>query len=456
MNSRYIPHTPAEIEGMLSTIGVAGVADLFSSIPENARFKGELDLPSALSEIELRKAVSALADQNSAASPLLSFVGAGAYAHPAPAAVDAIVSRGEFLTAYTPYQAEVAQGTLQAIYEYQTAICALLEMEVSNASAYDGSTALAEAALMAERINGRRTLLASCGLHPEYRAVLETYLAPRNFAIVDLPLNSQGVLDAQLVRVALEANPDAAAVIVGHPNCFGLLESLPELADLAHRAGALLISATTDITVYGLLEAPGACGVDIAVAEGQGLGLPLNFGGPYLGVLAANKDHVRKMPGRLVGKTVDADGQVAYTITLATREQHIRREKATSNICTNQALCALSALVYFALMGKQGIREVAEHSLRRAHFLAAELEGAACGRLLYGGPFFHEFVLELPRPAHGVIAQLLGEGIVPGFDLGRWNRDFQNHLLINATEIHSVSDCRRLVSALKRALSEGQ
>lgn len=452
MTERYLPHTDEEITAILNQIGVSSLEDLFSGIPSEARLNRPLSIPSGASEIELRRLVNGLANANWTGESIVSFLGAGAYAHASPAVISALLSRGEFLTAYTPYQPEVSQGTLQAIFEYQTLMASLLAMDVSNASNYDGSTALAEAALMAERITGKKIIAYGAGLHPEYLQVLKTYIHPRGFELVEIPLSSTGTLDLAAADAILK-DKRPAALAVQYPNALGCLDDMSALAALIHAHSGLFISATTDLTAYGLLTPPGEFGADIAVGEGQGLGLPLNFGGPYLGVLATKREYIRMMPGRLVGKTKDLDGKVAYTLTLSTREQHIRREKATSNICTNQGLCALAVTIYLGLMGKAGLAQVAEHSVRRAHGLAKALVDAGCGRLTYAAPFFHEFVLELPKSARAVVDSLKQQKIIPGLDLGRWNSAWQNRLLINTTEIHSEADCQRLITALKEELS---
>lgn len=447
MTSRYLPHTSADVDALLQKIGVPSIDTLFESIPADYRLNRSLHIPRSTSEAELKRLINDLAYQNAHADRSVSFVGAGAYAHHSPVVIDALIQRGEFLTAYTPYQPEVSQGTLQAIFEYQTFISALLEMDVSNASTYDGSTALAEAVLMAERINGNKTILYSGGIHPEYLAVLKTYVKPRRFRLIELPLSPQGDLDLNTCEALIEREKPGA-VVVAYPNCLGSLEDMTALSDMTHRHNALFISVTTDITVYGLLQTPGSFNADIAVAEGQGLGLPLSFGGPYLGVFATRKEYLRKMPGRLAGRSVDQSGKTAYTLTLSTREQHIRREKATSNICTNQGLCALAAMIYLGLMGKAGIEDVAEHSTRRAHGLAQKLEAANCGQLAFTAPFFHEFAWELPMPASDLVRSLSSRRVVPGFPLSRWFDGSPNRLLINTTELHTHTDIDRLVDAI--------
>lgn len=449
MTSRYLPHTKEEVAQALRAIGAPTIDSLFQEIPADYRLNRALALPESASESELRQLIAALSRQNAASGVLTSFVGAGAYRHASPAAIDALIQRGEFLTAYTPYQPEVSQGTLQAIFEYQTLICALLEMDVSNGSNYDGSTAVAEAALMAERITGKKVIAYSEGLHPEYSQVLKTYVHPRGFELVAVPLSASGKTDLDRCAAILKEKKPAA-LIAQYPNCLGCVEEMPELGRLIHGESGLLISATTDITAYGLLQTPGEFGADIAVAEAQSLGMPLNFGGPYLGVLATKREYLRMMPGRLVGKSKDLDGREAYTLTLSTREQHIRREKATSNICTNQGLCALTAVIYLGLMGKSGLREVAEQSTRKAHGLAQALAKAGIGKLITTAPFFHEFVLELPRSAADVCRDLLPHKIVPGFDLGRWNPAWKNRLLINVTEVHTDADTHHLIDSLRQ------
>jgi glycine dehydrogenase subunit 1 len=378
--------------------------------------------------------------------PLVCFAGAGAQDHFIPAAVKALVRRGEFMTAYTPYQAEASQGTLQAIYEFQSSVCALYGMDASNASLYDGATALAEAVAAAARITGRRKILLPESLHPEWRDTLKTYFGAKGEPVLELVPCPAGRLDPAAVAKRLDAT--VAALVVATPNCLGLLEDGAALAELAHARGALLVAAADPVSL-GVLEPPGAWGADIAVGEGQGLGNALNYGGPYLGLFACKKAHLRHVPGRIVGLTTDAAGQRGYVLTLQAREQHIRRERAASNICSNEALCALAATIHLALLGPAGLREVAELCVDKAHRLA-EKAGAVPGfRLRYAGPFFNEFVLECPVPAERVRTALLKKGILAGVPLGRQYRGMANSLLVCVTETRTEEELDRFVAALE-------
>ena len=440
----YSSHTAADRAEMLRAIGVASLEGLLAQVPAELR-AGVKDWPPALTEPELTAHARALAAKN---RPLACFAGAGAQDHFIPAAVKALVRRGEFLSAYTPYQAEASQGTLQAIYEFQSSVCALYGMEVANASLYDGATALAEAVAAAARITGRKKVLVPEALHPEWRDVLRTYFRAKGEPqLVAVPCPA-GRLDPAEVEKQLD--DQVAAVVIATPNYFGLLEDGAALADLAHAKGALAIAAADPVSL-GVLEAPGVWGADIAVGEGQGLGNALNFGGPYLGLFACKKAHLRQVPGRICGLTTDADGKRGFVLTLQAREQHIRRERAASNICSNEALCALAATIHLALLGPNGLREAAELCVDKAHRLAEKAAAVPGFRLRFDGPFFNEFVLECPGPAERVRNRLLREGILAGVPLGRLFKPLKNCLLVCATEQRTEEELDRFVAALGRA-----
>ncbi len=448
---RYIPTTPGEREHMLRVIGVRSVADLFADVPDSVRLRRPLRLRPALSDPEVLRYLSSLADRNAHADRMTCFVGAGAYDHFVPPAVWQLVGRGEFLTAYTPYQAEIMQGELQATYEYQTMVCELLGMEVANASMYDGASALGEAAVMARDLTKRDRVVVSRAVHPEYRQVLRTYTEPLGIRVVELPHQAG----------TTPPNPRAvdrrtAAVVVQHPNFFGCLEDVRGWAEAAHRVGALLVVACSDPLAFGLLEPPGPLGADIVAAEGQPLGNPLNFGGPYLGIIATRQEFVRRMPGRLVGATVDRHGRRGFVLTLQTREQHIRREKATSNICTNEALNALAAAAYLSLLGPQGVRQVAELCLRKADYLKSRVAELPGFQLPFPAPTFHEFVVRAPRPAEALVRALSREGFLAGLPLGRFYRGMRDCLLVATTENRTREEMDRFVEALARACRRGR
>ena len=441
----YSPHTTADREAMLRAIGVSSMEDLLAQVPADLRARG-YEWPAALGEADLMAHARGLAAKN---RPLACFAGAGAQDHFIPAAVKALVRRGEFLSAYTPYQAEASQGTLQAIYEFQSSVCALYGMEASNASLYDGATALAEAATAAARITGRSKVLLPASLNPEWRDVLRTYFGARGEPVLEEIPCPAGRLDPAAVAQRLDGT--VAAVVVATPNYFGLLEDGAALAAAAHAAGALLIAAADPVSL-GVLEAPGAWGADIAVGEGQGLGNALNYGGPYLGLFACRKAHMRHIPGRICGMTVDAEGKRGFVLTLQAREQHIRRERAASNICSNEALCALAATIHLALLGPEGLKEMGELCVDKAHRLA-EKAGAVPGyRLRFDGPFFNEFVLECPVPAERVRNGLLKAGVLAGVPLGRLGKDFKNSLLVCATEQRTEEEMDAWVAALGRVV----
>jgi glycine dehydrogenase subunit 1 len=425
---RYISLTPEERQQMLQTVGLDSIDQLFDSIPEHLRLKSPLDLPEALSETELLQHFSRFATQNLSADRKPCFLGAGAYYHFVPTVIDAIVSRSEFYTAYTPYQPEISQGTLQSIFEYQTLICQLTGLDVANASLYDGSSATAEAALMAARVTGRKTILVSAALHPEYRRVLETYLNNLEAVVEEIPVDQGGRTDAPALRSRLAS--DCAAVLVQSPNFFGVIEDLRGLSEAARAAGALSIVAVSEAMSLGLLKPPGELGADILAGEGQSFGIPLSFGGPYLGLFACRDQYKRQMPGRLVGQTVDSEGRRGFVLTLSTREQHIRREKATSNICTNQGLCALMAAIFLCTLGRRGLREMAEQNLQKAAYLRRRLDDF----VVFRTPIFNEFVVRCPQSPEEINQRLLELGLIGGLPLGRYFPERSNQMLLCVTE----------------------
>lgn len=440
----YVPHTAADRQQMLGDIGVASIDDLFSDIPASLRFP-ELRLPGPLAEQDVRARLAELAGKNRHTGQLASFLGAGAYNHYVPAAVGYITQRGEFLTAYTPYQPELSQGTLQSIYEYQTMVCQLFDMEVSNASMYDGATALAEGVLMAAGHTRRRKVVVAGTLHPAYREVLHTYTRGLGVEIVEVAAEP-GYLQVtpESVGAAIEG---AACIAVQYPNFLGQIEDLEAIGRVAHDAGALFVVATYPLSL-GLLKPPGAFGADIVVGEGQCLGAGLNYGGPYLGLLASKQHLIRQMPGRLTGMTSDTEGRCGFVLTLQTREQHIRREKATSNICTNQGLIQLTATVYLSLMGKEGLREVARLCYHKAHFLAARLDEVDGVEVVAPGHYFNEFVVRMPRPVAEVNAALLERQVIGGYDLSAHYPELGNAMLVCATELTSRDEIERFADAL--------
>ena len=433
---------------MLAAIGAKSIDELFSSIPERFRLREALKLPGPFSETEIIRYFSDRAAENSGG--YTSFRGAGVYNHLRSVVTDAIIQRGEFLTSYTPYQAEIAQGTLQAIFEFQTLMCQLTGQEVANASMWDGSTATTEAALMAERITGRHRVLVAHSLHPEYRDVLRTYAKHSGLHVEEIPYSTKGTLDERALQSAIR--DDVAAVVVQSPNFLGVIESVPTLADLVHASGALLVVAITEGVSLGVVRPP--VEADIVALEGQSFGLPPSYGGPFVGVIASREKFVRQMPGRLAGQTTDVDGHRGFVLTLATREQHIRREKATSNICTNQALCALAATVHLTLLGKEGLREMAEQNLAKAQFALAELTKVPGVRRAFDAPFFNEFTLEFPRSVKIVNAHLLREKIVGPVVLGTSYPELTKHALVCVTETTTRADIEKLAVGLRHALEQ--
>ena len=443
---RYIPNTEQDRRQMLDAIGAGSVDNLFADVPDALRLKRPLKIPPALAEAEVVKRLRSLADRNADADRYNSFLGAGCYDHFSPAIIAHLVLRGEFLTAYTPYQPEISQGTLQALFEYQTLVCQLTGMEVSNASMYEGASSTAEAILMAHRITGRTEVVVGRAVHPEYRQVARTYAAQVGLVFREIAFNEAGVTDLDAVKRTL--GPQTACLVVQYPNFFGGVEDLVPLAEAAHAAGALCVVCVAEPIALGLLKSPGECGADLVTGEGQGLGTGMNYGGPALGFLATREQYVRHVPGRLVGQTVDRDGRPGYVLTLATREQHIRREKATSNICTSESLIALMATIYLVSMGPQGLRDVALQNLRKAAFTKGRLgKVSGCG-IRFGGPTFNEFVVRVAKKPAAILKQLLKHEIIGGVDLGRFYPELADCLLLCVTEQKTREQIDALIEAL--------
>ena len=440
----YVPNTVEQRERLLARIGVKSVDELFMDVPASVRLQRPLNVKGGMAEQDLVKHVKSLAAQNGNLEEYTSYLGAGAYEHYIPSFVDQLLLRQEFYTAYTPYQPEISQGTLQAIYEYQSLICELTGMDAANASMYDGASALAEAALMSFDATRRKKVLVAQTVHPEYREVLETYLRPRGIEIAVIPYKN-GSTD--LAALEAQLNDGIAGVLIQTPNFFGQVEQTEEIGRLAHAQGALLVMAVNPVSL-GLLKSPGECGADIVVGEGQSFGNPLNFGGPYLGFLATRDKFVRRMPGRIVGATVDRNGKKGYVLTLQAREQHIRREKATSNICSNEALCALAFTIHLSALGKKGLKDLAYLNIQKAHYAAKEISSLPGMRLPFTGPFFHEFVVETTVEPAKINAKLLEDKIIGGLDLSRFYPELDHHLLFCVTETKSKADIDRLVARL--------
>jgi glycine dehydrogenase subunit 1 len=450
---RYIPNTDRDARQMLEAIGAGSVADLFADVPEGLRLTRPLKVPAALGEADLLRHLKELAGKNADAERYACFLGAGCYDHAGAAIASQLVLRGEFLTAYTPYQPEISQGTLQALYEFQTLVCQLTGMDVSNASMYEGASATAEAILMAHRVTGRTRTVIARAVHPEYRQVARTYTGQLGLPIHEVPFTEAGTTDLAAAREAL--TPDSACLVVQYPNFFGGVEDLLPLAEAAHAAGALLIVCVSEPVALGLLKAPGDCGADIVTGEGQGLGTGMNYGGPALGFFATRERFVRQMPGRLVGQTVDRDGQTGYVLTLATREQHIRREKATSNICTSESLIAIMATIWLAAMGPAGLRELALLNLRKAAYAKDRLKRAGVAPR-FDGPTFNEFVVKPGKKPGAVLQQLLRRRIVGGLDLGRFYPELGDSLLICVTEQNTREEIDALAAAMAPRPRSGQ
>ncbi|MBP8996758.1 MAG: aminomethyl-transferring glycine dehydrogenase subunit GcvPA [Anaerolineaceae bacterium] len=446
----FIPHTEAETKEMLKVIGVKEIKDLFTDVPERFRFP-DLKLPKVMTEMEILAEMQEFAEANEATDHLACFLGAGAYRHYIPAAVNAIISRGEFYTAYTPYQPEVSQGTLQSIFEFQTLVANLTGMDVSNASHYDGATAAAEAGIMAyHHFRGkRRKILLSSAVNPQYREVMCSYLCGYENLELVTHEGAKGCMEDP-DELADLIDDQTALVLVQYPDFFGRLFDFQNLIQKAHQAGSL-IAMVVNPTALGILKTPGEMGADIVVGEGQPLGIPLSYGGPYLGFLATRKEFVRKISGRLVGETTDVEGRRGYVLTLTAREQHIRREKATSNICTNQGLMALAATVYMSLLGKQGMKQVANLCYQKAHYAATMINNLPGFTALSDTPFFHEFVVRCPMDVGHLNEHLLEMGFLGGYDLGMVNPSLKNHMLVAVTEMLSKQEIEDFVDALKEA-----
>lgn len=444
--SRYIPHTDEDIRKMLDTLGLKKLEDLFQAIPKEYRLSKPLNLPEPLSEPDLLRHFQGLQ------VPIMSgFLGAGAYHHFIPAAVSHLVSRSEFSTAYTPYQPEISQGTLQAIFEYQTLMCQLTGMEVSNASMYDGASSLAEAVLMAHRITKRKKVLLSQAVHPEYRRVIQTYIDPDQQEIVPVPYQKkEGRTDEKVLLDLLKE--DVSAVVIQSPNFFGVIEDLQPIGEKIHDCGGLMIVGFSEAVAYGILQPPGAMGADIVAGEGQSLGIPVSYGGPYLGIFATLETFVRNMPGRLVGETIDLEGKRGFVLTLATREQHIRRERATSNICTNEGLCALMATVFLSCFGKEGLKELAMMNLSKSEYAKKVISRVHGCKLNFTAPTFNEFVLRIEKEPEEVLEKLRKERILGGLPLEKFYPELDHHLLVTVTEMNRMEEIHRWGEALEKAL----
>ncbi len=448
---RYIPHTEEDVRQMLATIEVDSIEDLFVEIPAEVRLDRPLDLPAPKAEAEVLRELKRLAAQNATEESHSCFLGGGAYNHFIPSVVDHLLSRSEFYTAYTPYQPEISQGTLQAIFEYQSLICQLTGMDVSNASMYDGASACAEAVMMASRATRRKKILLASGLHPEYRETVATYCRYLEMELVEIPAGADGRVDAAALEAALDKS--TAAVVAGYPNFFGVIEDLASLAGAAHAVGALLVTAVAEPVSLGMLKSPGELGADIVVGEGQSFGMPVSFGGPGVGFFAARQKTLRSMPGRLVGATTDKEGRTGYVLTLATREQHIRREKATSNICSNQGMCALMATIYLSQLGKKGIRELAEQNLAKAEYAKQAIAVLPGFSIPFAAPTFNEFVVEVEGDVEALLLRLEEQEILAGIPLKKYYAGMERCLLICVTEQNSREQIDALVAALKGGLA---
>ena len=446
---RYLPLTDDDRAAMLARIGVASIDDLFADVPKDKRQRGLLDLPVTKSEIEVERILGGMSARNVAAGSVPFFVGAGAYRHHVPASVDHLIQRSEFLTSYTPYQPEISQGTLQYLFEFQTQVANLTAMEVANASMYDGSTATAEAVLMAQRLTKRGKAVLSGGLHPQYRAVVETISRMAGETPREMPPDPGGTED-----ILAEIDNQTSCVVVQSPSFYGHLIDLKPIAEKAHANGALLVAVFTEVVALGAIEPPGAQGADIVVGEGQGIGNPLTFGGPYVGLFATRQKFIRQMPGRLVGETVDAEGRRGFVLTLSTREQHIRRDKATSNICTNSGLCSLAFTIHMTLLGETGLKRLAALNHANAVKLAEMLAGVR-GVTVLNETFFNEFTIRVPGDAADVIENLAGKGVLGGVPVSRLEHDrpeLADLIVVAATEINTDADRAAFVAALKEVL----
>lgn len=436
--------TEQDKEGMLDAIGIASIDELFADIPEDVQFKGELNLKAPLAEHELMKEFSRLAGLNKDLKAHVSFLGAGVYDHYIPVVVDHVISRSEFYTAYTPYQPEISQGELQAIFEFQTMVCELTGMEVANSSMYDGGTALAEAAALSAGQTNRKKILVSKAVHPEYRTVLETYARGQHLEVIEVGTEN-GTTDLEDLKNKM--TDDVACFVVQYPNFFGQVEPLKEIEDIVHSNKAMFVVSSNPLAL-GVLTPPGEFGADIVVGDVQPFGIPAQFGGPHCGYFAVTKKLVRKVPGRLIGQTVDQDGKRGFVLTLQAREQHIRREKATSNICSNQALNALAAAVAMTALGKKGLKEMALQNIAKAQYAKKQLEGAGFSSP-FTGPFFNEFVIDCKKSVNEVNDQLLQKGIIGGYDLGCDYAELSNHMLIAVTELRTKEEIDLFVKEME-------
>lgn len=441
---RYLPMTEQDKKEMLDTVGISSTEELFADIPEKVRFKGSLDIEPALPEPELMDFMSKLAGKNANTKDHASFLGAGVYDHYIPSIVDHVISRSEFYTAYTPYQPELSQGELQAIFEFQTMICELTGMDVANSSMYDGATSLAEAAILSVATTRKKKIIVSEAVHPQAKSVLRTYAKGQNLEVVVIPAE-EGVTN--LEKLKAEVDDDTACVIAQYPNFYGQIESLKELEGITHGAKKAMFVVYSNPLALGLLTPPGAFGADIVVGDAQPFGIPESFGGPHCGYFATNKKHTRRVPGRLVGQTTDENGERGFVMTLQTREQHIRRDKATSNICSNQALNALASSVAMTALGKKGVKEIAYQNAQKALYAKKKLESEGV-RLVYSGPIFNEFVVELPKPVKEVNRKLLEAGIIGGYDLGKDDKARDHQMLIAVTELRTKKEIDLLAEEL--------
>ena len=437
----FIPSTQKDQQDMLKEIGVSEIKDLFSDIPEKLILKERLKVPKPMSELELKQHLENIAKKNKLQK---NFIGAGAYIHFIPSIVPHIISRSEFYTAYTPYQPEISQGILQAIYEYQTMICELTGMDMTNASMYDGASALAETCIMTSNITKRNQILISKTIHPEYRETVKTYAHFHNIELIEIDFND-GKTDINKIKELI--SDKTAAIFIQNPNFFGCIEDLKEISTIAHEKKALLVTCVTEPTSLALLKSPGELGADIVAGEGQSFGNPLNFGGPYLGIIAAKKEYMRYVPGRLVGLTKDTNGKQGFVLTLQAREQHIRRERASSNICSNQALCALAATVHLATLGKQGLKQVSELCLQKAHYLHNKLKEANC-QPLSTQPFFNEFVIKLNNLERTI--EELEKNNISVLKIEKFYPELKNSILICTTELNSREDIDELIEVIKK------
>lgn len=446
---RYIPNTPLIRQQMLDQMGVPSVDSLFTSVPEPLRLQGLMDIPLGMSELEELRYFQKLADENRGAS-YLSFLGGGSYDHFIPLVSDSLVSRGEFLTSYTPYQPEVSQGTLQAVFEFQSFICLLTGMEVANASVYDGAMALAEGVLMSLRIQkNRNKILVPTSLHPHYVEVLKTYTNALSIEWIPVPVNTEsGQIDSVLLSLLLDEK--VACLVVQQPNFYGVIESMDTLTNQAKKVGALTISVITEALSLAVLDTPGSAGVDIVVGEAQSFGVPVSFGGPYLGFMATLDVYKRNLPGRIVGRTVDTDGNPGFVITLATREQHIRRERATSNICTNQNLVMLMAVMYLTIMGQLGLKKTAHHNVSKMAYFKSKLKQLPGYQMAFSGDVFNEVVVRCPVSASEITLVCQAQEIIPGIDLGKYDPHYSNNLLIAITETKKREDIDMLIDQLAK------